>query len=457
MRFLGNARTPLLCLALLILLAGTTSARADEIRVRAKIHEKYAVRPPLFQPPVFGTGSSGTGTAWFTLDDVTGRYTFRMEIVDLDSATLDNSIEANNTALHIHRGRSDQRGPILLDVHHFAREAHPDTNGVIPTETGFRVEVDGTLTQKQGLLSTPFLLAEVAEWLRTGEAFVAIHTTENDLTRTGAIRGNFDVVPDQLALRTYIHESFAVRPPPFQPPVLGTGSPGEGPATLLIDTRTGDFVFDVSISGLDASILDNSVEANNTAMHVHRGLPNMRGPILIDVHHYAREQLPGSNGVRVTDDGFELYAEGRLTKEQGAFTLPFTVEDAIGFLLDEEAFVAIHTTENDLTRTGAIRGNWQRVPSAPFLRGDCDANGSINLTDAIFLLNYLFRNGATPPCRAACDVSASGRIDISSAIRVLLHSFDAAQPPEAPWPSCDLGAPEDLELDCERSPPGCEA
>ena len=40
-----------------------------------------------------------------------------------------------------------------------------------------------------------------------------------------------------------------------------------------------------------------------------------------------------------------------------------------------------------------------RPPMAPrFRRGDIDSNGSLELTDAVALLNYLFTGGAKPEC-----------------------------------------------------------
>ena len=51
------------------------------------------------------------------------------------------------------------------------------------------------------------------------------------------------------------------------------------------------------------------------------------------------------------------------------------------------------------------------TPPSP--RGDANADGEINLTDAIFTLQWLFQAGDAPPCLASADANADGFIDIS--------------------------------------------
>jgi hypothetical protein len=54
-----------------------------------------------------------------------------------------------------------------------------------------------------------------------------------------------------------------------------------------------------------------------------------------------------------------------------------------------------------------------------FVRGDVDGGGTINITDALSLLNFLFRNGTRPLCAKAADADDSGRLDILDAIRII--------------------------------------
>ena len=87
----------------------------------------------------------------------------------------------------------------------------------------------------------------------------------------------------------------------------------------------------------------------------------------------------------------------------------------------------------------------------PFLRGDCDGDGSISgsPTEAIFLLRWAFRGGSSPPCLAACDIEANGAIGATDAIRLLRFVFVNDSPPDAPFPECTTSERRtDVELGC---------
>ncbi len=69
-----------------------------------------------------------------------------------------------------------------------------------------------------------------------------------------------------------------------------------------------------------------------------------------------------------------------------------------------------------------------------FKRGDSDANGALELTDAVRTLNWLFLGGSQPPCLDAADSDDSGKIDISDAVKILNYLFIGSAPPAAPGP-----------------------
>ncbi|MEM7262377.1 MAG: hypothetical protein AAF488_10345 [Planctomycetota bacterium] len=78
-----------------------------------------------------------------------------------------------------------------------------------------------------------------------------------------------------------------------------------------------------------------------------------------------------------------------------------------------------------------------------FVRGDPDASGATNITDGIFLLNFLVLGGPAPSCEAAGDADASGAINITDGIFVLNFLFLGGPNPPAPYPDC--GAIEGAE------------
>jgi hypothetical protein len=421
-----------------------------EFRVRAAVDESQVVRPGPFQPPIFGTGSPGAGAAHLVIYPG-ARFSFDIEIDGVTPADIESSIGSNLTGLHVHAGPPDMRGPIIIDVHYYAREALPESNGLVDTTAGFRMHAEGTLGQMQGLEDTGLTAEEIVNILRTPDAaFVAVHTSDNDLTKTGAIRGNF-MIEAEIRLRTSVDESQVVRPGPFQPPVFGTGSPGVGDAFLEVNPVTGNFTFDIEIDGVTPEDIDSSIGANLTGLHIHKGFSDVRGPIIIDVHYYARQALPETNGLTAIANGFRMHAEGTLAQMQGLEDTGLTVEEMVNILWTPEAFVAVHTSENDLTKTGAIRGNFSVVSPAHFTRGDCNGDGERDISDAIFSLDHLFTGGSAPDCNEACNSNNSDAHDIADAIHLLGFLFQGTASPTHPFPFCDVDFEWQQSLGCERT------
>jgi len=101
-----------------------------------------------------------------------------------------------------------------------------------------------------------------------------------------------------------------------------------------------------------------------------------------------------------------------------------------------------------LTFTSAPQGK-------SFVRGDANADGIINITDGIFVLNFLFLGGTTPPCEDAADSNGSNDINITDGIYILNFLFLGGENPAAPWPDCGPDPDNDISVTCETSHPGC--
>jgi hypothetical protein len=87
-----------------------------------------------------------------------------------------------------------------------------------------------------------------------------------------------------------------------------------------------------------------------------------------------------------------------------------------------------------------------------FVRSDANANGAIDLSDGIFLFNFLFLGGPAPPCRDAADTNAQGDLNITSGVFLLNFLFLGGPPPPPPFPDCETAAEN---LGCDSYPP-CE-
>ena len=75
------------------------------------------------------------------------------------------------------------------------------------------------------------------------------------------------------------------------------------------------------------------------------------------------------------------------------------------------------------------------TPPSP--RGDANADGEVNLTDAIFTLQWLFQAGDAPPCLASADANADGFIDISDPTFTLNFLYVGGAGHPADPDSCD--------------------
>jgi hypothetical protein len=83
-----------------------------------------------------------------------------------------------------------------------------------------------------------------------------------------------------------------------------------------------------------------------------------------------------------------------------------------------------------------------------FVRGDVNGLGTVNITDAIMIFQYLFTDGHAPiGCMKAADIDDSGAVDVTDGIRLLSFLFQGGPPPALPYPACGADVTEDL-LDC---------
>lgn len=89
---------------------------------------------------------------------------------------------------------------------------------------------------------------------------------------------------------------------------------------------------------------------------------------------------------------------------------------------------------------------------ARFRRGDVDATGSIELTDAIGILLYLFLRGPPPSCQKSADADDDGAVSIADAVYLLDHLFRGGDGPPAPGSVCGKDPTEDA-LGCRLHPP----
>lgn len=86
-----------------------------------------------------------------------------------------------------------------------------------------------------------------------------------------------------------------------------------------------------------------------------------------------------------------------------------------------------------------------------FRRGDVNGDGSMDITDAVATLSYLFQGQGTAGCEDAADANDDGALDISDPIAALSHLFLGGPPLPAPAAECGHDPTED-QLSCREYP-----
>jgi hypothetical protein len=88
---------------------------------------------------------------------------------------------------------------------------------------------------------------------------------------------------------------------------------------------------------------------------------------------------------------------------------------------DENHFLAIFPADQG--------ENWNIYCSTAFTRGDANSDGAVDLGDAVFILNYLFRGASPPVPLSAGDANCDAFVDLADAIHVLNYLFRGGDPP----------------------------
>ncbi len=87
-----------------------------------------------------------------------------------------------------------------------------------------------------------------------------------------------------------------------------------------------------------------------------------------------------------------------------------------------------------------------------FHRGDTNDDGTIDVTDAVSLLGFLFGGGEDTDCKETQDFDNDGRVVLTDAVGILLFLFRGGPAPAVPGPTTEdcgpdpdePGAPGDL-------------
>lgn len=74
--------------------------------------------------------------------------------------------------------------------------------------------------------------------------------------------------------------------------------------------------------------------------------------------------------------------------------------------------------------------NFRPKVEAKFFRGDANGEGRVDLSDAVSILDFLFKDGNRPKCFDAADVNDDGYLDIADPIKLLFTLFQGGTIPD---------------------------
>ncbi|MFP6631605.1 MAG: malectin domain-containing carbohydrate-binding protein [Planctomycetota bacterium] len=209
--------------------------------------------------------------------------------------------------------------------------------------------------------------------------------------------------------------------------------------------------------------LNDELVADQFSMHVEaqralgNELPNSeygvavaRGPYMlegVDQITVRVGDLPGGTSFRPN----RAAINGIAIRQSGDAPPPPPAE-LCGNGIDDDRDGAIDCDDGDCSEDAAC----QVAVGERFVRGDANSDGSINLTDGVIPLLFLFSGGTAPACADAADTNDTGNIEITDAIIIFSWLFTGGAAPAEPSPMSPGYSTEDCGTDASDDGIGCE-
>ncbi|MCZ6794999.1 MAG: FG-GAP-like repeat-containing protein [Planctomycetota bacterium] len=269
---------------------------------------------------------------------------------------------------------------------------------------------------------------------------------------------------DLLSSRYFLVNTGDVR---FKPPVLHGGN-GQDLEVVDLD---GDGLLDIVQVAGEAVVFLEGVGDGSFQAPVPRvegvssvsrlAVRDADGDGILDILLVAADCCPGTCGsLRIylgRDSGsFELSVERQLDFAPRSFDVAdFDGDGRLDVTLSEELadrVLLLRATTEPSSRDDDGDGVPDECGEPGFRRGDSNADGARDLTDAIFILTHLFLGGNAPPCEKSADANDSGAVDLSDAVYLLSYLFLGGPPPGEPFADCGSD-PTDDPLTCVEFAP----
>ena len=154
-------------------------------------------------------------------------------------------------------------------------------------------------------------------------------------------------------------------------------------------------------------------------------------PVTVSVTLNA-QPVKGAIVCLTSDQGLFLW---KTTPSSGVVTFP-----APPWTKDSTMLVTV-TSLGRIPYQGGIGVETASCWSVAYYPGDGNADGALDVSDALAILDFLFLGGVGPPCPAAGDANGDGGVDVSDAVRLLFYLFLGAPAPPGYTPGEPLACP----------------
>ena len=214
------------------------------------------------------------------------------------------------------------------------------------------------------------------------------------------------------------------------------GAPGLSFLPAVEITLPSGFALDLTIADYDGDN-DLDIAANQTSQHmifelVNNGSAGFSAVMLGEIppsqfqYYFTYAIDIDGNGWPdiVSESSYSFNNISAILNDAGVFSTPVPLHIGTSGLFG--SFDAEGDGDQDLVF--AAEGNRRLAIhlncNAPtYLLGDCNNDEKINISDAVFLLNYIFAEGPAPDPRLRGDINSDSLVNISDAVRIINYLF----------------------------------
>ncbi len=210
--------------------------------------------------------------------------------------------------------------------------------------------------------------------------------------------------------------------------------------------NTGGFDADSRLIYLQGTGADCQDDTRRLAGQALIGMNNVSGGI--DTSKSPFGALTAGNAQYLYDSGGFVASQAYDLTHQAGYSALSNAEDQFSFM----TFVSSRTvgkydtlyiysammtlrngTVNDLKATAAKAKRWAAnhlfTPAPPYIPGDANGSGAVNISDAVYLIAYIFSGGSAPEPLLAGDANCSGSVNISDAVYLIAYIFSGGPAP----------------------------